>query len=344
MGFADLFKNKKLEGTKNLCLDKYKSGDIKGLDAAIKMVYNQNSKNFIAILKYISQKCSVTNGKELGRAKELRRLWKKIDPSSYKKEGLVLKKKCGDFLSKNVIKQAEMCLSLFKQGKIEVLFKNLRGIYELEPNICQYILKYIAQNTRCDDNSRVEVTKQYMSFWSELDPSHYNKYQAKLKQAYIAEVSKLSKSSVQKFISTCQLAITKPQYEAAESHVQSSATSIASQLGSMHNYEYYNYTYLNKNDLLTVFLSSFMSSYIIPMCKILISLLETSREGNKGPAKKCYNSLMSNLKTNFNITFKQDGGLDDINSQSEQICLKSSLEDIVGKLNGTLSLLSKFKV
>ena len=301
-------------------------------------------KDALAILKYIAQKVTITNDKELGRAKELRRFWKGINPSLYKKDGLILKKKYKDFLSKNVSKQAEVCLSFFNQGKIEVLFRSLKTIYELEPNICRHILKYIAQNTRCDDNSRVGVTKEYMVFWSELDPSHYNKYQAKLKQAYVTTISKLSKNSVQNFLTACKIAITKPQYVSGVQRVQNNISAIISQLGSMHSYNYYNYTYLNKNDCLVVFLSSFMAAYIVPMGQILISLLEASRESDKGPAKKCYNSLMSNLKTNFNLTFKQDSGVDDIISQSESICLKSSLEDIVSKLNNVLSLLSAFAV
>lgn len=112
----------------------------------------------------------------------------------------------------------------------------------------------------------------------------------------------------------------------------------------MYSYRYYNETFLNKNDLLVVFLSSVISAYIVPMGQILIFLARAYGEGKNGPANKCFSSLRSLLRSNFNLMFQQESRVDDILSQVEQICLKSTLDVIVRRLNTIFSFLAKFKV
>ena len=157
MGLFDLFKNKKL------CLDAYNKGDLAVIGGAINvMCQKKKTKDAVAILKYIAQKITITNDKEFGRAKELRKFWKKINPSSYKKDGLILKNKYKDYFNKHLIKQAEICTKLLNIGQTEVLQLRFKDFYEIDRNLGRAILKYMSLNACFNSNeARYKGTKLY---------------------------------------------------------------------------------------------------------------------------------------------------------------------------------------
>lgn len=145
-----------------MCLGAYNKNDLAGLIESVKIEYSKDPKKAIIILKYVSKNITISNDHDLGKAKELRKFWKSLDPSSYKKDGKILKDKCKKFLSKNTDQKAQQCKLIFDRNRFEILFRNMESIYEIEPNICRYILKYIARNTRCDGNSQIAKIYEFL--------------------------------------------------------------------------------------------------------------------------------------------------------------------------------------
>ncbi len=83
MGSIDWIKNiKKLDQIKKMCLKKYQDGYMNVLDAAMRMLYNQNPKNAVAVFTYIAKNSPCNDDSPTSPSQQLLNLWNALDSAS----------------------------------------------------------------------------------------------------------------------------------------------------------------------------------------------------------------------------------------------------------------------